>query len=168
MPSQQNELTVIVKAKDLASYVLTVTEKSPKRFRFTLVAKLQGYALNIIENLYRANEVYVAKGDEDAAARRLAYQHQALIELKLLGYMAQLSMQQGCILAKQYEQITRKVYDCRNLCGAWVIADRRRLALVRPTQEGDGVGRSVAQFRPARNPLQALSQPSLFTVEATD
>lgn len=30
MPSDPSELTVITKAKDLASYVLTVTEKSPK------------------------------------------------------------------------------------------------------------------------------------------
>ena len=37
MPAHQSELTVIVKAKDLASYVITVTDKSPKRFRFTLV-----------------------------------------------------------------------------------------------------------------------------------
>ena len=59
MVALRSELTVIVKAKDLCSYVLTVTEKSPKRFRFTLVAKLQGYALGTIENLYRANEVYV-------------------------------------------------------------------------------------------------------------
>jgi hypothetical protein len=156
MPSQQSELTVIVKAKDLASYVLTVTEKSPKRFRFTLVAKLQGYALNIIENLYRANEVYVAKGDTDAAARRLAYQHQALTELKLLGYMAQLSMQQGCILAKQYEQITRKVYDCRNLCGAWVTADRKRLAIERPKQD------DVALKQPGKEPQPTPCQQQQY------
>ena len=60
MPAHQSELTVIVKAKDLASYIITVTDKSPKRFRFTLVSKLQGYALNALENLYRAHEVYVA------------------------------------------------------------------------------------------------------------
>lgn len=57
MAAYQSELAVITKAKDLCSYVMTVTDKSPKRFRFTLVAKLQNYALNIIENLYRANEV---------------------------------------------------------------------------------------------------------------
>ena len=72
-------------------------------------------APNAVENLYRANEVYVAKGDARAAARRLEYQRQALVELKLLAYMGQLAMEQGCILSKQYEQITRKAYDCRNL-----------------------------------------------------
>ena len=32
MAYRQSELTVITKAKELCSYVLTVTEKSPKRF----------------------------------------------------------------------------------------------------------------------------------------
>lgn len=58
----QNDLSVITKSKDLCSYIMTVTDKSPKRFRFTLVAKMQGYALNTIENLYRANEVFVRNG----------------------------------------------------------------------------------------------------------
>lgn len=61
MSAQQSELSVIVKAKDLCSYIMTITEKSPKRFRFTLVSKLQTYALNTIENLYRSNEVFMTK-----------------------------------------------------------------------------------------------------------
>ena len=107
MSARQSELTVIVKAKDLAGYVLTVTDKSPKRFRFTLVAKLRGYALDIIEDLYRANEVFVSEGDGEAAGRRLDYQHRAITGMKQLGYMAQLAMERGCILPKQYEQIKR-------------------------------------------------------------
>ena len=48
MAAYQSELAVITKAKDLCSYVMTVTEIA-KAFRFTLVAKLQNYALDIIE-----------------------------------------------------------------------------------------------------------------------
>lgn len=129
MAVNQSELSVITKAKDLCSYVMTVTEKSPKRFRFTLVSKLQGYALNTIESLYRANEVYVRAGDREKAAKRVEHQHQALTELKLLGYMAQLAMEQGCILGRQYEQITKKIHDCQNMLGAWLNSDRKRLGM---------------------------------------
>ena len=38
MERKQSELTVITKAKDLCSYVMTVTQKSPKQFRFTFVS----------------------------------------------------------------------------------------------------------------------------------
>ena len=129
MAAYQSELAVITKEKDLCSYVMTVTDKSPKRFRFTLVAKLQNYALDIIENLYRANKVFVKAGDREKAQQRIDFQHQALTELKLLGYMAQLSMEQGCILPKQYEQITKKIHDCQNILGAWLNSDRKRLGV---------------------------------------
>lgn len=121
----KNELTVIVVAKDLCKYVLTVTEKSPKRFRFTLVSRMQNYSLDIIEHLYLANEVF-AGNDEMKKRERLDYQHKALAELKLLGYVAQVSMEEGCILPKQYEQITKRCADCQNLTGAWINSDKRR------------------------------------------
>ena len=61
MERKQSELTVITKAKDLCSYVMTVTQKSPKQFRFTFVTRLQNLALSAIENLFRANDVFVSK-----------------------------------------------------------------------------------------------------------
>lgn len=126
---KQSELTVITKAKELCSYVLTITEKSPKRFRFTLTSKLQNYALNVIENLFRANEIFLVKGDPDSYKRRREYQRQAMTECRLLAYMAQLAMEQGTILPKQYEQITKKVYDVQNLLGAWMKSDDRRIGI---------------------------------------
>ena len=122
------ELVVVTKAKDLCAYVLDVTEKSPKRFRFTLTSRMQNLSLEIIEQAYRANEVYMAGGNrEQAAAQRLDYQHSALTATKLLGYMAMLAREQGAILPKQYEQIAKLVSDCQNLLGAWINADRRRM-----------------------------------------
>ena len=124
---RQAELSVITKAKDLCSYILTVTEKSPKRFRFTLTSRIQNHALNIIENLYRANEVFLTKGDLSALDKRLEYQRQAMTECKLLSYMSLVALEQGAILPKQYEQITSKIYDVQNLLGAWMKSDDRRV-----------------------------------------
>ena len=124
---KQSELSVIVKAKDLCSYVLMVTEKSPKRFRFTLTSKLQTSALNVLENLFRANEVFLEKGNLIMAEKRESYQQEALTECKLLAYLAQLAMEQQCILPKQYEQITKKVYDVQNMIGAWMKSDKKRM-----------------------------------------
>ena len=128
MEHKQSELTVITKVKDLCSYIMTVTQKSPKQFRFTFVSRLQNLSLSVVENLFRANEVYVAKGDVEARRERLAFQRSAMTELKLLGYIALLSLEQGCILSKQYEQISRQLTDCQNLLGAWMNSDRRRLS----------------------------------------
>ena len=74
MSATQSELTVITQAKALCSYIRTVTDKSPKRFRFTLVAKLQNYALNVIENLYYANEVPMQTADLSRLRERADHQ----------------------------------------------------------------------------------------------
>ena len=124
----QSELTVITKAKDLCSYVMTVTQKSPKQFRFTFISRLQNLALSAIENLFRANDVFVSKTDIHSQQQRISYQRNAMTDFKLLGYISLLSMEQGCILPKQYEQISKQVADCQNLLGAWMNSDRRRLS----------------------------------------
>ena len=134
---QKSDLIVITKANDLCAYVLTVTEKSPKRFRFTLVGRMQNLTLDIIENIYRANEVYLGRGElcssempqpheTLAFEKRLDFQHAALTSLKVLGTMAQIAREQGCILPKQYEQITKQISDCQNLLGAWINSDKKR------------------------------------------
>lgn len=128
MERKQSELTVVTKAKDLCSYVMTVTQKSPKQFRFTFISRLQNLSLSVIENLLRANDVFVSKTDVHSQRERLSYQRSAMTDLKLLGYIALLSMEQSCILPKQYEQISRRITDCQNLLGAWMNSDRRRLS----------------------------------------
>jgi hypothetical protein len=122
----KSELSVITKAKDICSYIMTVTDKSPKRFRFTLVSRLQNYALDVIENLIMANETFVSAGDARSAIERMSYQRKAMSRLKLLSYMSELAMKQGCILAKQYEQVTKQVYDAENMLGAWMNSDKKR------------------------------------------
>ena len=132
----KNELSVITKAKDLCSYIMTVTDKSPKRFRFTLVSRLQNYALDVIENLIMANETFVSAGDIGAAEERMSCQRKAMTTLKLLSYMSELAMKQQCILPKQYEQITKQIFDAENMLGAWMNSDRRRYQGAEPPQTG--------------------------------
>lgn len=102
--------------------------KTPKQFCFTFVSRLQNLALSVIENLFRANDVYVSKSDISAQKERISYQRSAMTDLNLLDYIALLSMEQGCILPKQYEQISRQIFDCQNLLGAWMNSARKRLS----------------------------------------
>ena len=128
MDRKQSELIVITKSKDLCSYVLVVTQKSPKHFRYTFVNRLQNLAIDVIESLIRANDVFITKTDILSQRERANYRRRAMTDLKLLGYIALLSMEQQCILPKQYEQIARQVSDCCNLLGAWMNSDKKRLS----------------------------------------
>ena len=123
---KESEMSVVTKAKELCSYVMLVTQKSPKHFRFTFVTRMQNLALDVIEEIYRANDTYVADRGREALKQRLEHQQKALTSFKLLAYIAWLSCEQGCILAKQYEQISFLSTSCRNLIGAWITSDKKR------------------------------------------
>jgi len=125
---KKGDLLVVVKAKELCTYIITVTQKSPKQFRFTFVSRLQNLALDVIERIYFANEVYIGKGSEKNAEKRLSLQHNALTTLKIVAYISELAMTEKCILFKQYEQIANLTTDCQRLLGAWINSDKKRLS----------------------------------------
>ena len=128
MTEKRSEMTVIIRAKELCSYIITITQKSPKQFRFTFVTRLQNLALDVIEKIYYANEIYIGKGSENNAEKRLALQHEAITTLKLIAYISELAMIHKCILPKQFEQIAKLATDCQRLAGAWINSDKKRLS----------------------------------------
>lgn len=52
MSTRQSELSVITKAKNLSSYIYTITQKSPKQFRFTLAARCKRNKRDVIDFEY--------------------------------------------------------------------------------------------------------------------
>jgi len=126
--SQSSELSVIMRAKDLCRYVMTITEKCPKQYRFTFTTRLQNLSMNVVQNIYMANETYVPNGSERQKKyqQRLEYQHKALTEIRMLAYFAQLALEQKVILYHQYEQIALQSANCMKLLGAWINSDRKR------------------------------------------
>lgn len=118
-------MEVIQKVTELCDYILTITHKSPKEFRFSLVAKLHNYSLSILENLFRANDIHLSS--EENWKTRKQYQQNALTDIRLLGYMAGLAKNHNCILIKQYNHICGLLYEARNMLSAWVKSDTHRV-----------------------------------------
>lgn len=119
-----SELLVITKVKKLAAYVITITEKSPKKFRAVFVNRMQNYCLDCLEFLVEANTLKM-DSPKNKERRRLC-QHNAFVKLKLLGYISFLSLENECILKKQYQQIAMQLSDCINLLVAWRRSDATR------------------------------------------
>lgn len=119
---RKSDLFVMTKTKDLAKYIITVTEKSPKRFRFTLVVRLQNYILDAIENIYLANQ----ERDKD---KRLNLQNKAKSLLSMLDYFAGLAYEEGCILFKQYEQISKQQAECLLYLGKWIASTSKMVSI---------------------------------------
>lgn len=118
---KKNELFVMTKTKDLAKYIITVTEKSPKKFRFTLVVRLQNYILDAIETIYRANL-------EKDINKRLELQYKAKGLLSMLDYFAQIAHEQQCILFKQYEQIAKMQAESLTYLGKWIASTSKQVS----------------------------------------
>lgn len=131
----KNELSVITKAKDLGNYIFVITDKSPKKFRFTLVSRMQNLALDVIENLYQANAVFVRNtNDMNRIERRKFFQKEAYVKLKLLGYIALMAREQQCILPKQFNQIGLMTTETNSLLIAWINSDRKRYGRYQQTK----------------------------------
>ncbi len=124
IPSNSNDLVAITVAKKLCAYVIAVTEKSPKKFRGVFVNRMQNYCLDTIEYLLKAN--FIRMDSVTNKAKRENYQKEAIVKLKLLGYIAMVAESSDCILKKQYKQISMQLAETINLIIAWRKSDDER------------------------------------------
>ena len=83
--NKKSELLVITETKRLIDYIFTITEKSPKKFRYSLLTKMHNLLLDIIELLYEANNLLITDKN------RLSKQETAKVKFKLLDYICDLS-----------------------------------------------------------------------------
>lgn len=122
--ANSNDLLVVTVVKKLSAYVITVTEKSPKKYRGVFVNRMQNYCIDTLECLLQAN--FIRIDSKENKQRREEYQKEAIIKLKLLGYIAMLAETSGCILKKQYKQISIQLSEAINLTIAWKKSDDER------------------------------------------
>lgn len=54
-----HELTVFTKVQDLIEYSLSITDKFPKKVRFTVTSRIQNTSLDIYNFLIEANETFI-------------------------------------------------------------------------------------------------------------
>lgn len=121
IPFNSNDLIVITKAKKLSAYVITITQKSPKKFRGVFVSRMQNYCLDAIEFLLNAN--FIRMDSIENKRKRENYQKEAIIKLKLLGYISMLALASNCILKKQYKQISIQLSETVSLIANWKKSD---------------------------------------------
>ncbi len=124
LPFNANDLMVITVVKKLAAYTIAVTEKSPKKFRGVFVNRMQNYCLDTLECLLEAN--FIRMDAIEKKTKREELQKEAIVKLKLLGYVSMVAENSGCILKKQYKQISIQLSEAINLTVAWKKSDDER------------------------------------------
>lgn len=118
---EPTEFNVIVKAKDLVKHTFTITnstERYPKKYRFTLVNRIQDKAVDIYECVLEANELDLRDAQEYRQRQKL--QAKALTYCKELLFFIELSQEMGFISMSSKEGVSRRRYPRRGQ-----IQDRR-------------------------------------------
>lgn len=114
---RQQEMAVFTSAKKLAEYVLVITQKSPKKFRWSMVTKLQNSSINIVELLYMANF------DKDNRER---YLKKCSVELSLLDFYAETAKRMQAINLKQMLNIGKQLLEVRKMLQGWLKSLNRK------------------------------------------
>ncbi|MDR0959324.1 MAG: four helix bundle protein [Propionibacteriaceae bacterium] len=123
------DLAVVTHAQRLSHYVFKVTKKAPAYYRQTYAYRMQNLSLEIIEQLFRANQVFIGRGARPGAAeRRRDRQDEAMAGAKLVVFLAQMAHEEGVILEKQFQHIAELAGTCEHLLAAWIKSDARRTA----------------------------------------
>lgn len=124
IPFNSNDLIVITVVKKLTAYTVAITEKSPKKYRGVFVNRMQNYCLDTLECLLEAN--FIRIDAKENKTKREELQKEAIVKLKLLGYVSMVAETSGCILKKQYKQISIQLAEAINLIVAWKKSDDER------------------------------------------
>lgn len=120
-----NELLVIIKAKELAEHTLRITSncnKYPKKYRFSLVDKMQNKSLEIYEYLFEANRTDLKMFKRE----RSELQTKAITHCDELLFYIELSSKLNIISTKSMEYWSKMVSDVKHMSIAWRTKDRSR------------------------------------------
>lgn len=118
---------VLQASKELAGYTLRITsnEKNfPKRYRFSVVGKIQDKALEIVDWLIMANEIYPNTRME--LERRTLYQKEARAACRSMLTLMEIAADTFGVNAGTLEHWTGMARDVRNHTTAWIKADQKR------------------------------------------
>lgn len=123
------EMMVITKAKDLLEHSFNMTantERFPKKYRFSIGARIENISIEIYENLVRANEYNLA--DSTEKAKRLQCQQQSIVLCKLLNTLIELAykIKSIKISSKSVEYWCGLVIEVKRMSAAWRNNDKKQ------------------------------------------
>ena len=115
----------LIKAMDLAEHTLRITSncnRYPKKWRFSLVDKMQNKSLEIYEKIHEANRTDI----KDYKRERLELQTQAITYCDQLLFYIELSHKLSIINAKSMEYWSAMVNDVKKNTISWREKDKKR------------------------------------------
>lgn len=126
--NNKNEFAIITKAKDLVKHTFTMTNERrfPKKYRFTIVNRLNDLTIEIFVHIQEANELELS--DTRECTERQYHQKKALTKCKVALFLVELSFEKGLIDPAQCATWTKRVLDVKYMTAKWRKQDKERAA----------------------------------------
>lgn len=124
MKQANDDLKVIIKAKELVTHTIKITSncnKFPKKYRFTLCDRMQTKAMTIYESLLEANRTFL--GNKVA---RFELQTRAITNCDQLLFYIEMCLELNIIAANSAEYWSKLVSDIKYMTIAWRTKDKER------------------------------------------
>jgi len=121
------DMQVILKAKDLCSHTLSITQNEkyfPKRYRYAITAEIQKSSMMILEELVESNEMYPE--NKMQAEERLMLQRKALAKCRSFLCLIQVCKDLFSLPGNKVSYLTSLVVEVRKLAIAWHKSDKKR------------------------------------------
>lgn len=124
----QPKFFVVVRAEDLAKYVLKIT-KNPKIFKVEykepVTDPIIATTLHLFNCVFRANKINVGTSKE-RFMKRQELQHEAMLDCENLLPMLELAQCMFHFKTKRLEYWSSRVIEVQTLIEAWKNSDRKR------------------------------------------
>lgn len=124
MKQENNELKVVIKAKEMAVHTIKITSncnKFPKKYRFTLCDRMQNKSMNIYEFLLEANRTHLSN-----IGLRNELQTKAILNCDELLFYIEMCLQLNIIESNSAEYWSKLVSDIKFMTIAWRTKDKER------------------------------------------
>lgn len=126
------KFNIINKAEKVVDYVLTITEKSPKKLRFDLVPELRKLAFRIMNDIVRANFIVLnEKTKATDVDKRLEYQTDCQATIRVLEATCEICNKHSYVTNHQLETLSKQTQELFDMVLKWITSDTQRCAVVR-------------------------------------
>ncbi len=105
-----DDLKVFVRWRRFLAWLLSATEKFPKRVRFTFSSRLGNLALDILERLVEA--AYTS--NKTTLLRRVN------LDIEKMRVLLRISHEQRYLGDRGYEHAVKELYEIGRMVGAWI------------------------------------------------
>lgn len=121
------EFNLINRAENMADYLLTITDKAPKKLRSDIIPELRRASFKCIQTIIRANNCPLDKTQLYYIKLRKQYQLETKSLLQTISAYSEICVKHNYITKKQFDVLNDHIFKCQDTLIKWMTSDENRL-----------------------------------------